>query len=48
MIPKILEMVLNNLVARGRSLMSSRDFVGAGEIRLVEQYVRARLSMFNQ
>jgi hypothetical protein len=46
MIPRILDMVLNNLVTRGRKLMALGDHRGAGEIRTVEQYARARLSMF--
>ncbi|GAA5838439.1 hypothetical protein JCM5353_001802 [Sporobolomyces roseus] len=47
MIPRILDMVLNNLVTRGRNLMAVGDHRGAGEIRIVEQYARARLSMFS-
>ncbi|GAA6005398.1 hypothetical protein JCM11491_003629 [Sporobolomyces phaffii] len=47
MIPRILDMVRNNLVTRGRNLMAVSDHRGAGEIRIVEQYARARLSMFH-
>ncbi|GAA6009948.1 hypothetical protein JCM10207_002169 [Rhodosporidiobolus poonsookiae] len=46
MIPRILSQVLDHLVTRGRRLMALGDAVGAGEIRTVEQYCRARLSLF--
>ncbi|GAA5898092.1 uncharacterized protein JCM6883_000920 [Sporobolomyces salmoneus] len=46
LIPRILDSVLNHLVARGRKLMAMGDHRGAGEIRTVEQYARARLSIF--
>ncbi|GAA5875902.1 hypothetical protein JCM8547_001697 [Rhodosporidiobolus lusitaniae] len=47
-IPLILSTVCENLVSRGRHLMALGDAKGAGDIRIVEQYARARLSLFHQ
>ncbi|GAA6035482.1 hypothetical protein JCM8097_000275 [Rhodosporidiobolus ruineniae] len=46
MIPRILVSVVEHLVQRGRRLMALGDTKGAGEIRTVEQYARARVSLF--
>ncbi|BGP35964.1 hypothetical protein JCM10296v2_007816 [Rhodotorula toruloides] len=48
LIPRILTNVIDNLVLRGRRLMALNDQAGAGEIRLVQQYANARLSLFAQ
>ncbi|GJN94631.1 hypothetical protein Rhopal_007714-T1 [Rhodotorula paludigena] len=48
LIPRILTNVIENLVLRGRSLMALHDQAGAGEVRLVQQYAHARLSLFVQ
>ncbi|GAA5861626.1 hypothetical protein JCM1840_005212 [Sporobolomyces johnsonii] len=46
MIPRILDTVLSNLVQRGRFCMALGDAAGAGEIRVIEQYARARAALF--
>lgn len=46
-IPRIFSNVLDHLVLRGRKLMTC-DPSGAGELRTVDQYVRARLNLFQQ
>ncbi|GAA5965365.1 hypothetical protein JCM21900_006012 [Sporobolomyces salmonicolor] len=46
MIPRILDTVLSNLVQRGRLCMALGDAAGAAEIRVVEQYARARAELF--
>ncbi|BGP28143.1 proteophosphoglycan ppg4 [Rhodotorula toruloides] len=46
LIPRILTNVIDNLILRGRRLMAINDQAGAGEIRLVQQYANARLSLF--
>lgn len=46
MIPRILDTVLSNLVQRGRLCMALGDVAGAAEVRVVEQYARARAELF--
>ncbi|GAA5889760.1 hypothetical protein JCM6882_004314 [Rhodosporidiobolus microsporus] len=48
MIPRILSQVLEHLITRGRRLAMVGDTAGVNEIRLIEQYARARLSLFQQ
>ncbi|GAA5831641.1 hypothetical protein JCM11251_000778 [Rhodosporidiobolus azoricus] len=48
MIPRILTQVLDHLVARGRQLAMIGDSAGVNEIKVIEQYARARLSLFSQ
>ncbi|GAA5935787.1 uncharacterized protein JCM15063_001804 [Sporobolomyces koalae] len=46
MAPRILTRIIEKLVERGTQLQSVNDHQGAGEVRVVEQYARARLSLF--
>ncbi|GAA5849328.1 hypothetical protein JCM9279_006451 [Rhodotorula babjevae] len=48
LIPRILTNVVENLVVRGRALMALQDLAGANDVRLVQQYAHARLSLFAQ
>ncbi|GAA5913887.1 hypothetical protein JCM8208_004989 [Rhodotorula glutinis] len=48
LIPRILTNVVDNLVVRGRTLMALQDLAGANDVRLVQQYAHARLSLFAQ
>ncbi|GAA5989584.1 hypothetical protein JCM11641_002755 [Rhodosporidiobolus odoratus] len=46
LIPRILNTILENLIKRGRKLVHLGDTSGAGEIRVLEGYARARLVLW--